>query len=142
MQGRCPISDEHTLEFLLAFNGRMHHLEKGYWLKFEIARVEPTPERPHGLRYAFTLHDPDGKRLVGFDNAHSVRPLGSRFREANDEHDHWHRSGDDPGRPYAFTTADQLLADFFAEVRRVLDERGISDAVVSESDKQRKDLKP
>ena len=29
--------------------------------------------------------------------------------------------------------------DFFAEVRRVLDEREISDAVVNESDKQRKD---
>jgi hypothetical protein len=43
---------------------------------------------------------------------------------------------------YAFTTADQLLADFFAEVCRVLDECGISDAVVSESDKRRKDSKP
>jgi hypothetical protein len=62
------------------------------------------------LRYA--LHDPDGKRLVGFDNAHVAPPLGSRFRPAKEEHDHWDRSGDDPGRPYAFTTADQLLADF------------------------------
>jgi hypothetical protein len=79
----------------LAFDGRVHNLEKGYWLKFEIARVEPTPERPHGLRYAFTLHDPDGKRLVGFDNAHGAPPLGSRFRQAKGEHDHWHRSGDD-----------------------------------------------
>lgn len=33
-------------------------------------------------------------------------------------------------QPYAFTTADQLLADFF-------DERGINDAVVSESEKRR-----
>lgn len=142
MQGRCPISDEHTLEFLLAFNGRVHHLEKGYWLKFEIVRVEPTRERPHGLRYAFTLHDPDGKRLVGFDNAHSVRPLGSHFRQAKDEHDHWHRSADDPGRPYAFTTADQLLGDFFEEANRVLNELGVSDEVVKESDKQKKEPKP
>ena len=127
---------------MLGFDGHIHHFEKGYWLKFEIARVAPTPQRPHGLRYAFTLHDPDGRRLVGFDNAHSVRPLGSRFSKAKDEHDHWHRSGDDPGRPYAFTTADQLVADFFAEVKRVLDERGISDAVVSDSDKQRKESEP
>jgi hypothetical protein len=68
--------------------------------------------------------------------------LGSRFRQASTEHDHWHRSGDDPGRPYAFTTADQLLADFFAEVGRVLEERGISDAVVSTSDRQRKESEP
>jgi hypothetical protein len=126
----------------LAFDGRVHHLEKGYWLKFEIARVEATPERPHGLRYAFTLHDPDGKRLVGFDNAHSARPLGSQFRPSPAEHDHWHRSGDDAGRPYVFTTADQLLADFFAEARRVLKERGVSDAVVSESSRQRKESEP
>jgi|SRR6185312_13430946 len=68
MSGR----DEHTLEFLLAFDGRIHHLEQGYWLKFEIKRIEPTPERPHGLRYSFTLHNADGKRLMGFDNAHGV----------------------------------------------------------------------
>ncbi len=123
----------------MAFDGRVHHLEKGYWLKFEIGRVEPTPERPHGLRYAFTMHDPDGTRLVGFDNAHGVPPRGSRFRRAGDAHDHWHRTGDDAGRPYVFTTADRLLADFFAEVRRVLDERGISDAVVGTGERQRKD---
>jgi hypothetical protein len=133
---RRPISDEHTLEFLLAFDGRVHHLEKGYWLKFEIVRVEPTSERPHGLRYAFTLHGPNGKRLIGFDNAHGVRPPGSRFRRVDYEHDHWHRSVDDPGRPYVFTTADQLLTDFFAEVRRVLAERGIGDAVVDTSEDQ------
>jgi hypothetical protein len=123
----------------LAFNGRIHHLEKGYWLKFEIGRVKPTPERPHGLSYSFTLHDPNGKRLVGFDNAHGVQPPGSVYRKANIERDHWHRTGDDPGRPYTFATADQLLADFFAEAKRVLAEHGIDDTVVSTSDRQGKD---
>jgi hypothetical protein len=120
--------------FLLGFDGRIHHLERGYWLKFEIKRVEATPERPHGLRYAFTLHDPEGNRLMGFYNAHSVPPLGSRYRQADVEHDHWHRTADDSGRPYAFTTADQLIADFFAEVTRVLAEHGIDDTVVGEDD--------
>jgi hypothetical protein len=50
------------------------------------------------------------------------------------EHDHWHRRGDDPGQPYAFTTADQLLVDFEREVRRVLAERGIGTEVIGESD--------
>jgi hypothetical protein len=71
---------------------------------------------------------------VGFDNAHGVLPLGSRFRQADVEHDHWHRTSTDPGRPYAFTTADQLLADFFAEVTRVLDELGIEHTVISDDD--------
>jgi Family of unknown function (DUF6516) len=123
----------------LAFDGRVHHLEKGYWLKFEIGRVEPGPERPHGLRYSFTLHDPEGYRLVGFDNAHGVAPLGSRFRQASGKHDHWHRTQDDPGRPYIFTSADQLLADFFAEVARVLKEHGIGDTVVAEQDTSQKE---
>lgn len=128
------ISDEHTLEFLLAFDGRIHHLEQGYWLKFEIKRTTPTSERPHGLRYSFTLHDPDGNRLLGFDNAHGVPPRGRRYRKPRVEHDHWHRTGDDEGRPYPFTTADQLLADFEAAVERVLAERGIAKTVVGEDD--------
>ncbi|WP_210254844.1 DUF6516 family protein [Methylocapsa sp. S129] len=117
----------------------MHHLEKGYWLKFEIGRVTPTPERPHGLRYSFTLHDAEGNRLVGFDNAHRASPPKSGYRRTRIERDHWHRAGDDPGRPYAFTTADQLLADFFAEARRVLNDHGVSEAVVGTSDRRQKD---
>ena len=73
MHNRAP---EYGLEFLLAFDGRIHHLEEGYWIKFEIERVKPTKERPHGLSYSFTLHAPDGTRLVGFDNAHGVRAQG------------------------------------------------------------------
>jgi len=124
--------DEHTLEFLLAFDGRIHHLEKGYWLKFEIRRIEPGPKQPHGLRYSFTLHDPRGRRLIGFDNAHAVAGRAPRKRRTRLAHDHWHRGIGDIGRPYKFSTADQLLADFFAEVRRVLAERGVSDSVVAE----------
>lgn len=125
----AAISDDHTLEFLLGFDGRIHHLERGYWVKFEIKRTATTPERPHGLRYSFTLYDPDGKRLVGFDNAHGVQPRGSRFRKPTMEYDHWHRTQADQGRPYQFTTADQLLADFESEVNRVLAELGIETTV-------------
>jgi len=31
---------EYGLEFLLAFDGRIHHLEEGYWIKFEIKRAK------------------------------------------------------------------------------------------------------
>ena len=126
------MAGDHTLEFLLAFDGRIHHLEKGYWLKFEIRQIDPSLTQPHGLRYSFTLHDPKGRRLIGFDNAHGVPGHGSRKRRARVAHDHWHRVVGDIGRPYRFTDADHLLADFFAEVRRVLAERGVSDAVIAE----------
>ncbi len=128
---------EYGLEFLLAFDGRTHHLEGGYWIKFEIKRVEATKERPHGSSYAFTLHASDGRRLVGFDNAHGVPARGSRFKRRSDASDHWHRTETDPGRPYAFKDADTLLQDFFREVRRILADRGIPETVVRVQDKRK-----
>jgi len=121
---------EHTLEFLLAFNGRVHWLEEGYRIEFRIRRTPSSRERPHGLQYSFTLHDPDGKRLVRFDNAHAVKPRGSPFKKRPMATDHWHRTESDAGRPYEFKGADTLLRDFFREVARVLGERGIPDTVV------------
>lgn len=135
MNDRVP---DHGLEFLLAFSGRIHHLEKGYWLKFEITRVETTPERPHGLSYAFTLHAPDGRRLVGFDNAHYVSAAGSRFKRRGKPIDHWHRSEKDRGRPYEFKDAETLIDDFFDEVERVLRERGIGLRVIGEKSERSK----
>jgi hypothetical protein len=106
---------DYGLEFLLAFDGRIHHLEQGYWIKFQIKRVRATTQRPSGLSYSLTLHAPDGRRLVGFDNAHSVPAAGSRFKRPAEARDHWHRTENDPGRPYAYKDADTLLQDFFAK---------------------------
>jgi hypothetical protein len=50
--------NEHELEFLLAFDERVHRLEEGYWIKFEIKRVPAAKRRPHGLSYSLTLHAP------------------------------------------------------------------------------------
>ncbi len=97
---------DHGLEFLLAFDGRIHLLEEGYWLKFEIKRVTVAEERPHGLSYSFTLHAPDGTRLVGFDNAHVAPARGSRFKRPPATNDHWHRTENDAGRRYRFVDAD------------------------------------
>lgn len=128
---------DHGLEFLLAFNGRIHHLEQGYWIKFDITRVAATVERPHGLSYSFTLHAPDGTRLIGFDNAHDVSPRGSRFKRRGDAMDHWHRTEKDTGRPYLVTDAGTLLDDFFDEVERLLRERGVSPRVTRDEESGR-----
>jgi hypothetical protein len=120
---------DYGLEFLLAFDERVHHLEKGYYLKFEIKRVEATKNRPHGLSYSFTLHAPEGTRLVGFDNAHKVAAKGSSKRRGEPT-DHWHRMEDDPGRPYRFKDAETLVDDFFNEVERVLRDRGVGLEVI------------
>jgi hypothetical protein len=98
----------------------------------EIWLAASTPRRPRRLRYSLTLHGPDGRRLVGFDNAHAVPPLGSVFREQDAAHDHWHRWGRDPRRPYKFTDAAQPLTDFEKEVERVLAELGAGSDVIDD----------
>jgi hypothetical protein len=128
---------DHALEFLLGFDGRIHHLEEGYWLKFEIKRVATAKTRPHGLSYSFTLHAPEGRRLVGFDNAHGAPARGSRFKRSPAATDHWHRTENDPGRPYRFTDVETLIDDFFDEAERVLRERGIGMTVVAVEETRR-----
>lgn len=114
------------LDDLLLLDGQVFVVDPagGHWVKFVVHRVPPSPERPHGIGYSLTLHDGDGERLVGFDNAHSVRSSrGPGKGGAKSAHDHRHRQ--DTVRPYAYTSAADLLANFWAEVDTVLKERGV-----------------
>ena len=76
-----------------------------------------SPEKPHGLDYSLTLHGPDGERLVGFDNAH---PIAMRRRGEPQDHRHRLRTI----KPYEYTDAATLLADFWALMDAVLREKG------------------
>jgi hypothetical protein len=95
----------------------------GYWIKIEACRVEPSAFVPHGIRYSLTLHEPYGKRILGYDNAHAVKPPKKfKFAGMRLPYDHKHRHVSDKGVPYAFQDAYQLLSDFFEEVDQVLQE--------------------
>jgi hypothetical protein len=89
------------------------------------------------VSYSFTLHAPDGTRLVGFDNAHGVPAKGSRFKPKTPATDHGHRTETDPGRPYPFKDAETLIDDFFDEVERVLGEREIGTTVIEVEETRR-----
>jgi hypothetical protein len=118
-------SADFGLEYLLGLDGNIEvQNDVGYWVKMEVCRVAVTAERPHGIKYSLTLHGPDNTRLLGFDNAHSVKPLGSHFKHAGKSYpyDHRHRHVLDEGVLYGFDTAYQLVSDFYAEVDRVLKE--------------------
>ena len=52
---------DHSLEFLLAFDGRRHLFESGYWVKFEIKRAEPTGNG----RKACAIHSRCTIRMAG-----------------------------------------------------------------------------
>lgn len=123
---------EYELEHLLGYDGRRHFLATGHFLKFEVRVVGKSERVPHGIAYALTLHDPNGKRLMGFDNAHPVAHQGSSFVPAARQADHWHRSAQDAGRPYTFVSAVQLLDDFFDEVERILEELGVAFDIVAD----------
>lgn len=123
------MSSDDEIAYLLDYDGARFVFDEGYWVKIEVRRVMPTGERPHGLTYSLTLHDPDGRRLLGFDNAHAVRSLGGRYARKPLAHDHWHRTAADEGRPYGFTSALKLVEDFLTEVERTLAERGVSAAI-------------
>jgi len=108
-----------ALDTLLELDGLtlVVDLEGGHWGRFVVTRVEPMPEKPHGLDYSLTLHARNGERLVGFDNAHPVAK-----QERGNPQDHHHRVH--MVKPYVYSDAAQLLTDFWTEVDRVLKERG------------------
>ena len=110
----------------MVFRSRFRHRRCGR--RAEASQPSRTSARDVAAR---NLHEPSGKRVVGFDNAHGVTGTGRRFGKRVEARDHWHRTADDPGRPYRFTDAETLIDDFFAEVERTLRERGIGTTAIS-----------
>lgn len=110
------------LDTLLDLNGEVIVLNNGYWVKFEAdLREQPTVTVPHGIRYNLTLHDRNNRRIMGFDNAHAVKPpKKSRYAGRRNAYDHKHRHIRDRGVPYEFSSAGQLLEDFWNEVDKIL----------------------
>ena len=110
------------LDTLLDLHGEILVQDGGYWIKIEAWTVEPSEGIPHGIRYSLTLHDPKGKRILGYDNAHGVDVRSKGFAGRRLGYDHVHRHARDKGVAYEFSSAGQLLTDFFKEVDKVLKE--------------------
>lgn len=103
-------------EYLLSLHGTVFFVDEslGYWVKFIANQVPITQEMPHGVSYSITLHNRRGARILGFDNAHRI---GKQSKL-----DHWHKTATDTGRSYPLESAEQLLADFWREVDRIVKE--------------------
>ncbi len=63
-----------AIEALLDLDGSILDQGGGYWIKIEAKKVAVSVEIPHGIRYSLTLHQPSGRRILGYDNAHLVKP--------------------------------------------------------------------
>ena len=114
---------EITASTILDLDGQTFFIDPNHCVRFVVREVEPTPERPQGLNYSLTLHDENGERLVGFDNAHSVQTTRGPGAKKRREHDHRHRLRSI--RPYEYKNAETLLIDFWDAVDVVLKERGL-----------------
>ncbi len=64
------MATDHELAFLLSLDGYEYRFAAGYRVRFEAREVKATTGRPHGVKYSLTLHDPEGRRIYGLDNAH------------------------------------------------------------------------
>jgi len=103
---------------LLDYNRRRYWLANGWSIRFRVAEIAVSKGRPRGIKYAFTLHDVDGNRLLGFDNAHGVGRAQT--------YDHRHRFRRTAELvPYVFKGADELICDFFAAVERACATEGV-----------------
>lgn len=111
------------IDTLLDLEGQILDQGNGYWIKIEAKRVAVKEGIPHGIHYSLTLHNPSGQRILGYDNAHPVKP-GNKYKYSGRvvNFDHKHRNAGDKGIPYEFKDAHQLLNDFFTDVDRVLEE--------------------
>ena len=104
---------------LLDYDRRRYWLENGWSIRFRVRETQVSEARPHGIRYAFTLHDVDATRLLGFDNAHGI-PRAQTY-------DHRHRfKKTDELVPYEFSDADTLLCDFFNAVESACKAEGVA----------------
>ena len=113
--------EDHVIETLLDLHDQIIDQGDGYWVKIEAWVVVVSADIPHGIRYSLTLHEPYGKRILGYDNAHAVKsPKKFKYAGVRLPYDHKHRHISDKGVPYAFKDAHQLLSDFFVEVDRLL----------------------
>jgi hypothetical protein len=70
------MKQDHTLEMLLDLDDYTVVLEEGFWVKMEVKRVQSNSGKPFDIKYSLTLHNPEGGRILGFDNAHA-RPGAS-----------------------------------------------------------------
>lgn len=110
--------DDLGLDILLELNDEIFPMENGYWTKIEAKSVVANKHRPHGIRYSLTLHNPYNIRILGYDNAHAIKPKKKKYGAKRVIWDHRHERK--IVEPYEFEDAGQLLEDFWADVEKIL----------------------
>ncbi len=121
MKDRHRSREDETLATLLNLNGEVFPMGNGYWTRFEVWLVDPEPHIPHGVRYSLSLHDRYNRRILGFDNAHAIRPAKKGYAARKICWDHRHNR--EKVLPYEYESAGQLLEGFWLEVEKIMGEK-------------------
>jgi len=74
----------------------------------------------HCAYFSLTLHDKKNRRVIGFDNAHAVKPKRKKYGARKMTWDHKHQQ--EKVFSYEFESAGQLLSDFWEAVEAYLGE--------------------
>jgi len=111
-------TEDIALELLLNLDGEVFPMDKGCWTKFEVKRVAPSSNIPHGIKYSITFHDRNNKRIIGFDNVHAYKPKKKKFGARKITWDHKHLQ--ERISSYEYESGGQLLEDFWAAVEKIL----------------------
>lgn len=110
------------MEFLLNLNGESYCIDPdcGYWVKFEISRVDPDEHIPHGIKYSLTLHDKYNYRIMGYDNAHAIKkPKRKKYSAKKTTYDHKHI--EKHVYDYEYSSPGELIEDFWKDVGRFME---------------------
>lgn len=108
------------LEVLLQLDNEIFPMENGFWTKFEAKQVTANEHIPHGIKYSLTLHNPYNLRVLGYDNAHGIKPKKKKYGAKRLVWDHKHEKK--IVEPYEFENAAQLMEDFWSDVDRIISE--------------------
>lgn len=103
-----------TLDTLLDMDDERFFYPSGHWVKIEARRVPKSSNFPQGIKYSLTLHAPNNRRILGYDNAHLVP--GDKN---NNPYDHMHKG--ERIIKYPYQNAEQLLTDFYSDVEKILE---------------------
>jgi hypothetical protein len=104
-------------------------MTNGWQVVIRAEWVDVSVGRPHGLSYALILQDEHGYRLFGFDNSHAFD--GAREGEP---FDHEHRANSvSRTRAYNFTSAGQLVSDFFECCKEYCSRQGVEFAFLEDA---------
>lgn len=109
---------DRTLDQLLDLDGETFFIDRDGEYRVNFPSSAFLLRRRSHTGSSLTLHGPDNKRIIGFDNAHPAPPgiWVSPF-----DHVHKHNKT----RPYRYHNAAALLQAFWQEVDKILLQRGI-----------------